>query len=1159
MRFQRLHIPAFGPFTDLDMEFSREGTDFHVIFGLNEAGKSSLLRAFRDLLFGIHGQSSDNFLHDYKNLRIKGEIVGRNGEKLAFQRRKGNKNTLLDAADNPLPDNALSPFLGSVDQSYFSTMFGLGARELRQGAEQLLRGEGELGSALFSASMGGTPVQLALDGLRQEAEQLYKGRAIANVSIRPAAKEYKELLRKSRDASVSPDVWEKIEQELASAGKSMAELRESIFECERELEWITRCADALPTVGRLDEEMRKLNALPPMPDVSSDFVQRARAARKAMDDGNAEAQRLTHQVNKLLAQLESCRISPTMQAEAPALERLYRGLGAHLDRQNNRTSLESELAGLEGILRTGMENLEITGDMAQLEKLRLTSALRLACEEAVGELQKAIEEEKTHREKLDDLEAQIGKREAQLKTLPETDLTPIRDALATAAGATDAFKTLEASASEVQRLTIEAHDLHRELPGAPDDWDKTTGLPIPPRSTIRHFGGKMDGIDREITTEGLKILEGRKQIGIIQAELARIERRGELPSEEALGKAREYRNHGWALVLAEWKGEGAREEFMPGMPLEKAFPWAIARADHIADRLREEAEAVAQAEEKRFQIAACEKQNREAGETIRELQEKLRACRTSWEETWQPCGITPQAPGKMEEWRELWGEFRGAIRQLRAAEEAREKKLGRVERATKELAAVLPESEGKGFELLFEKARQRVQRGEESTGRRIEITEQLQGLKAQLSTFRQADERVKKSSKTALDKWKASCRAASLPENTSPASGLALLSERTETVAKFDTWKKMSTQLHKTISTLRQYEQAVDAQCKAFEVSGDTTEARVSRLWEKLAKYRKEQARHEQLMEQLQEASTNLTGIREANAHAVETLSTLTRQAKLDLIENLEPLLANLELRDSAQKQAATFRETLIGLARGQTVDAFLDRIRAEDVDAFPQRKSTLQGRKQEKETALKELQDKWYALSGRKQALDAGGDAAAGHRQMAELCAARLQEDASRYVHLRLAMHFLESRIERFRKENQGPLLEKSGRVFDRITQGAFLGLGAEFNADDTPVLVGLRSDKSTVPIEGMSDGTRDQLYLALRLAALDRYLEQHESMPLILDDLLITFDDRRAGAILKQLTELARRTQIFLFTHHRHLLELCDTTLDRDSFHIHFLGREN
>lgn len=205
MRFERLCIPAFGPFTDLDLLFPSQGGDLHVIYGPNEAGKSSLLRAFRDLLFGIYRLSPDNFMHESQKLRIKGEIVSRSGERLTFQRRKGNKNTLLDANGNELPDNALNTFLGSVDQEYFSTMFGLGMSELRDGAEQLLRGKGDIGNALFSASMGGTPIQLVLAKLTEEADLIFRGRATTNVSIRPEVNKYNEMLRKSRDAVVSPE------------------------------------------------------------------------------------------------------------------------------------------------------------------------------------------------------------------------------------------------------------------------------------------------------------------------------------------------------------------------------------------------------------------------------------------------------------------------------------------------------------------------------------------------------------------------------------------------------------------------------------------------------------------------------------------------------------------------------------------------------------------------------------------------------------------------------------------------------------------------------------------------------------------------------------------------------------------------------------------
>jgi uncharacterized protein YhaN len=1156
MRFERLHIPAFGPFTNLDLKFTAKGGDLHVIYGSNEAGKSSLLRAFRDLLFGIHSQSPDNFMHDYKKLRIMGEIVNRAGERLTFQRRKGNRNTLLDANGNELPDNALDPFIGSIDQEYFSAMFGLGTKELREGAEQLLHGEGDIGNALFSASMGGTPVQLVLEALTEESDRLFRGRSTANVTIRPAANEYKELLRKSRDAAVSAEVWEKIEKDLTANEEAKAKLEGEISALTQYLEWISRCEDALPTVGRLSEEMRKLKALPSMPDVSSDFVERARAARKAADETHAEVNRLTSQIAKLEEQLVGCKTSPSLIAEADALDRLHQNLGVYQEHKIFLTDLETELAGLEAALQPGMQNLALTGNMSELETLRLNSATRLACEEVANNLQKALDKREKNIEKTEDLKTQIKVLETQLQALPETDLTNLRDALSIAAGATEASQTLSASESEVKRITSEVNDLHRKLTGAPKDLDTTDSLSVPTKVTIRRIGEEMNSINRDIKIEESKIIEGKNRIESFQAELSRMERRGELPSEQALHKAREHRDHGWNLVLAEWKGNGSNEEFVPGTPLEEAFPQTIVQTDNIADQLREQAEAVAQAEEKRFQITQADKQKQEAEEKISELHGKLKEYQAFWEAAWLPCGIVPQTPAEMEEWREDWSKFKDLLRQFRTAEETFLRKSNQVQAAKMQLATVLSTSIEKEYALLYDEAKRQVQQGEQSSGRRIELINQLQGLKIQLEPFEQNNARLATAVDDAMKKWESQCHTVGIPKNITPKSGLVLLQERKELLTKFDSWTQANAKSQRTKEALHQYEKAISEKVAAIGARGDTTEAQEFDLWRMLAEARDAQTRHEYLGGQIKEAKNTLGESQSFHSQAVQTLEALVLLAKLKTVEALEPLLANLELRDHAQSQIATFRDNLSGLARGQTVDDFLARIRAEDTETLTQRKDMLQSQKQEKEKALQIIRDTLSELKGQRQTLEVAGDEAANYRQQAESCAARLIQDASQFIRLRLAAHFLQTQIERYRKENQGPLLEKSGQIFQKITLAAFDGLGAEFNADDIPILVGLRPDKTSVSVEGMSDGTRDQLYLALRLAALDRYLEQHEPMPLILDDLLITCDNARATAILPQLAALGQRTQIFLFTHHDHLVELCRQTLGKGTFYLHNLN---
>jgi len=72
------------------------------------------------------------------------------------------------------------------------------------------------------------------------------------------------------------------------------------------------------------------------------------------------------------------------------------------------------------------------------------------------------------------------------------------------------------------------------------------------------------------------------------------------------------------------------------------------------------------------------------------------------------------------------------------------------------------------------------------------------------------------------------------------------------------------------------------------------------------------------------------------------------------------------------------------------------------------------------------------------------------------------------------------------------------------------------------------------------MSEGTRDQLYLALRLAALELHLEQTTPLPFIADDLFINYDDKRAKAGLEALAKLSESTQVVFLTHHDHLVSV-------------------
>jgi uncharacterized protein YhaN len=110
-------------------------------------------------------------------------------------------------------------------------------------------------------------------------------------------------------------------------------------------------------------------------------------------------------------------------------------------------------------------------------------------------------------------------------------------------------------------------------------------------------------------------------------------------------------------------------------------------------------------------------------------------------------------------------------------------------------------------------------------------------------------------------------------------------------------------------------------------------------------------------------------------------------------------------------------------------------------------------------------------------------------------------------------------------------------------MTRGEFDGVAADVDAKGAPVVVGLRAGTGgTQPVATMSDGTRDQLFLAFRLASLANYSAAAEPLPFVADDILVHFDDERSAATLDLLADFAASTQVLLFTHHRSVLSAAE-----------------
>ena len=237
MRIAQLDLERYGLFEDRRLVFDPDAA-LHVVFGRNEAGKTSALSAIGDLLFGFGARTDYDFRHEAKTLRIGGQFHHSDGRVIAVRRRKGNKRTLVDDDDRPLPDETLAPLLGGVSREVFSREFGLTAQALRDGGHALLGAGGRLAETLAATSAGMSALSRRQARLQQEADELFTPRRSAGKPFYVAMERRETADRSLREAIVTRDA---IRQATAAARPGY----------RRGLVWLVTSAPVLWLVGAL--------------------------------------------------------------------------------------------------------------------------------------------------------------------------------------------------------------------------------------------------------------------------------------------------------------------------------------------------------------------------------------------------------------------------------------------------------------------------------------------------------------------------------------------------------------------------------------------------------------------------------------------------------------------------------------------------------------------------------------------------------------------------------------------------------------------------------------------------------------------------------------------------------------------------------------------
>jgi len=204
MRIETLTLNLFGQFNDKTFNFGKfkhEKPDFHVIFGPNEAGKTTTMEAYLRLLYGFPNKEKYAFLHDRKSLRVSGALET-NAKVLGVSRITSRSGSLRDISDNILPETSVLSLLNGFSEDQYRQLLCLDDETIEKGGDEIVNSKGDIGSLLFSAAAGVSNLTTILEKYREKADQIFKKRA-SSTTIATLKKELNGIDAKIRELDVS--------------------------------------------------------------------------------------------------------------------------------------------------------------------------------------------------------------------------------------------------------------------------------------------------------------------------------------------------------------------------------------------------------------------------------------------------------------------------------------------------------------------------------------------------------------------------------------------------------------------------------------------------------------------------------------------------------------------------------------------------------------------------------------------------------------------------------------------------------------------------------------------------------------------------------------------------------------------------------------------
>lgn len=1143
MQLTELRLENYGGCASRELVIP-ENAGLTVVFGANEAGKSTCLEAISDFLFSIPKNTQRGSLFGYDGMRIGASMRLADGTVLTLKRRKGNGRTLADIAGTALDDTALTPVLGAITRDRFETLFGLNHETLRNGGERLLHADGDIGRLIVEAGGGLRTLMGRLESIDAEADKLFDTRRSASRVFYQQLSVFETAEKTARGAQLTRETYETTRKAAVAAGEKLKTLRDerrSLSTSTAKLERVLRVAPHLRELDSLAEALGRYDDVASFP---ADFADKVNSALGKRDEAQKQLEGAIERRDRIKARLDALVVSQPIKV----LEKRIRDLGesalhvgkARSDRANRQKEIDDGEAQLTALRRMlglpGDADLSaLIPDQTALDHVRRLTEEVLERRPSLANVQSRVNE---LAEKLATLDDRIkAAREAGFDAPPEASSSVFASLAAQKSAHSARQETLNnESAALAKHVTLLGFNSIEEL----------AALACPTAEDVRSEQTAREALASQLEEQAKLKRQAQRDIASAEIDIADIQASGTIANDASLADARTARAEAWHPIKSAYVGGQLPDDEDERSQVVNAFDSAIVSSDELADRRAAEAERAATLAQALRRIADATVESTAAENEATALSRQMELRSVAWSMSFPDAHGRHPEPAALLTFAQTRQQLLDDADSLRSQSNALAVDAAQLS-PTVELLERIEHNRALDPSLSFAARISALQgaisRHEQAHADFLRDERDREDI-ARQHKIAEADLRQLTEAQTSWEAaWPPATKMLGLSAEVLPA-------DASTTVTEWAGARGVLSAIGQSRHRLQRMDEdeaslGADASSLATELEIEVSDECVVAAQMLLSRFEANataQTQVDGLLPDFEEAKVEAGFSQEAVTGAKDELTVLAKLVRIELIdEALTEATARCQARTALCNEITQAERTAtdvgdkLGLAslRTEWGARDLDEIRAE-LDEQKARASEVEGEVETSILTEKAAQDALAAFMNEGQVNHAVAER--------EAAAAQMHLALERYLELSVARELVTAAMATIRAEQQDPLIQRASELFAATTLGEFSGIETDIDDKGQPIVVGRRANGGIVSVATMSDGTRDQLFLAFRLASLENYAGATEPLPFIADDILVHFDDDRSRSTLDLLAEFGRTNQVLLFTHHRSVRTLAE-----------------